>query len=795
MVNVLEKKRLVKTSKTPVKSHILNDTDLKKKLTSLTFVLPALVLGLIFLVYLPALPNGFVWDDHLRIENNGSLDAAVNIIKMFDPQQYVRIAAEPTFRPVVLILRFINHALWGGWAPGHHLINILLHMLVALLLYFVALRYLKNIWAACFTALFFGIHPLTTETVGIISFHADILAGIFFLTALLSYWNYRFTKKTYWFWITLGCYLLAALSKENAIILPAVILVAECFWQKEHPWPYRKHLMAFTGFLLVCAVFYLLRFKLYIPSMEYYSQVKQLPLPGALSTTGRLFLLYLSKIFWPLRLTAWEPFERSTALTMQGFCGILVLLLFVALLFRLLQRRNPTFFGGAWFLLLLLPMLQFIPTVSSVFAERWAYFPLMGVSLTLGALLLLLFNKDHLPHKKAIPLIVVTILILFGLRTSWRGPDLNNDLSLWQSALAADPDNHYVMGALGDIYMGRQQYDKALKVLHRANKIAPDDIYVLSVMAAVYSKTADYNQAVRFGGQAYSSNQVRKRRHLVNQLEPDVESGLCKVLCFSFLRLEQVDRAIYYGERGISVGRTNNELLYGLGQAYEKKKLYPKALSCYQKMLDYSDQQPADVYLAISRVNRAMERPADALPFLEQAYHLFPENLNIRLELASLYRTLGRNESALQLAGEAVTIDVDQLIAWSRNQPRSPAIVPRPQSIDLMNQIKILESQGNWTAAIPLLEQAQKLDPRWDQPYLDLGMACIQQNNYGKGLRYWLTGLKLNPHNPYYFVNLGHYFELRDDLQSTRKLWERALEIAPGLDELRASLQRLNNAN
>src|SRR5437763_3986226 len=81
-------------------------------------------------VYLNALHNPFVYDDHRMIVENMSIHSLQNI---------KAIVMHDVSRPLVNLSYAVDYANWGGAPLGFHLTTVLLHMLNVLLLFHIEL--------------------------------------------------------------------------------------------------------------------------------------------------------------------------------------------------------------------------------------------------------------------------------------------------------------------------------------------------------------------------------------------------------------------------------------------------------------------------------------------------------------------------------------------------------------------------------------------------------------------------------------------------------------------------------
>ncbi len=479
------------------------------------FLIPVLALIIVFLTYLPSFSNEFVWDDY-RIQDNPALKNPGRILDLFNPAKYSDTSDEPTYRPLVALARFLDVAVWGYWAPGHRLFNIVLFLIACWLLYWVAWRLFGNIYAAGLAALLFGLHPIQTEAVALIAFRADLLAGLFMLAAVLGYWEFRRNARLRHLLFVTGCYFLAMLGKETAVILPLLFLVFEIHF-RNHPdgafQPFKP--LPYLGLAAAGVVYAGLRFLVFVPAQEYLAESYPTGLPAAIGTAVRLFALYLAKFFYPVHLTVWEPFTRSVAFDGPATIGLLMVVLFLAVLIWFYLKDKTVCLGMLWFGVALAPVLQIVIKTPQPFAERWMFVPSMGIALGVAGLAFqihtsLQTTRRFPPYQTWMPVAVAgMILALLGYRTIFRTFDLKDDLSLWSAVVRVHPENPGTLVSLAGIHINRHDFGKALVYLEKAGRLNPADPLTLANLAGSLAIThyhlENYEQAAKHGEFALAS--------------------------------------------------------------------------------------------------------------------------------------------------------------------------------------------------------------------------------------------------------------------------------------------------
>lgn len=148
------------------------------------------------LVYLPAISTYFVSDDfaHLR-----AMRAPLRRIAW---DSLTRGQAGIFLRPVGFISLALDFRLFDHWAPGFHMISLVLHLsgVLALFLFCRATRLSQETLAVA--ALFFAVLPVNAEAVTWIACRFDQLATPALLWSLFAYVKFRHTNRVgyYGFW-------------------------------------------------------------------------------------------------------------------------------------------------------------------------------------------------------------------------------------------------------------------------------------------------------------------------------------------------------------------------------------------------------------------------------------------------------------------------------------------------------------------------------------------------------------------------------------------------------------------
>ena len=134
------------------------------------------------------------------------------------------------WHPLTSLSHMLDCQFYGLHAGGHHLTSVLLHAIVAILLFLVLLRMTGDFWPSAFVAAVFAIHPLRAESVAWVAERKDVLSGLFFMLTLWAYVGYA--RRPF----SLGRYLtvvllfaLGLMAKPMLVTLPFVLLLLD-YW-------------------------------------------------------------------------------------------------------------------------------------------------------------------------------------------------------------------------------------------------------------------------------------------------------------------------------------------------------------------------------------------------------------------------------------------------------------------------------------------------------------------------------------------------------------------------------------
>jgi hypothetical protein len=194
-----------------------------------------------FTVYLGTLDHDFHLDDQPNISQNSFIQ-----ISTLSLDEFLKAAfnGANNYRPVANVSFALNYYFHGMKVRGYHLVNIIIHLLASIMLFYfvkttlsisvVRKKYGETKFVPLFTALIWLAHPLDTQSVTYIVQRMNSMAAMFFIMAMLFYVKARLspekTKRIVFFSVSFVAGLLAFGTKQNTVTLPFFILLFEWFF-------------------------------------------------------------------------------------------------------------------------------------------------------------------------------------------------------------------------------------------------------------------------------------------------------------------------------------------------------------------------------------------------------------------------------------------------------------------------------------------------------------------------------------------------------------------------------------
>lgn len=494
-------------------------------------------------VYISVLPNQFAFDDELIILHNPLIRSLSNLPQIFALDYWGLGDTNIEYRPITITTYALNYALHGLHPFGYHLVNVILHALNSLLIFFIC-RYMfpNSVRFSILTALLFAVHPIHTEAVANVVGRAELLYTFFYLSAWLVHLKSKgLSGRTELRRVVLaGVLLLFGLgSKETSVTFLVVVIVFDLLFRGEERIKdvFRFRWKHYLVYFLITAEFIFIRIFL-VPLSKEISLIDNPlamldPVWRIINALYILFFKYLFLLFVPLHLS--PDYSYHAINLIDSFFDVrvgIILVLLAGVIVGLIwscrhQKYTPICFGGLFFAVTIAPVANILMSIGTIMGERLLYLPSLGFCLVLGFILSKLCQKIQL--KPVIIGLVILILGSYGTRTVIRNFDWYDNEHLFLSAVLVVPNSARVQQNVGAVYYKKGEKEKALSHFQKAIDIYPDNHKSYFGMGLVYEDGGKYNKAIEMYRQVIALNpedeETRLKLIFINHKHGDIDSA------------------------------------------------------------------------------------------------------------------------------------------------------------------------------------------------------------------------------------------------------------------------------
>ena len=445
----------------------------------------------------------------------------------------------------------INYQLSGIDVTSYHIVNLVIHIINAQLVYALTRLTLSTprlkinfseaqIGLFAFTvALLFVSHPVQTQAVTYIVQRLTSLCALLYLTSLVCYvrWRLDYSESASflqriaspWFAVSFVAAVLAMKTKEIAFTLPVIILLYEYTF---FGWPVRKLLGQMAPLLLTAVIIPYTVFSIQsggallsdVTSPAY--NIVRVTRWEYLYTQFSVILTYLRLLTLPFGQNLDYNYQINHSLAApRTFLSLLALLLLFSLALYLFIKSNrvaasageekeetqpanltipdaPLYrlaaFGIFWFFITL-SVESSIITIQDVIFEHRLYLPSFGFFLfvvscsVLGLKRLAPKTRDI---RSAVTSVAAILVLILTSATFARNSVWHDWPSIWGDTVKKSPEKPRPHLILGIGYYYRQEMDKALREYQQAAKLKPDYIEAYYNMGLVYKAKQQHAEAI-----------------------------------------------------------------------------------------------------------------------------------------------------------------------------------------------------------------------------------------------------------------------------------------------------------
>ena len=593
-----------------------------------------------FLVYANTLANGFVSDDHQQIEGNPYAHSFRYVGKIFTTTVWSFQGNEGRtnyYRPLMTFGYVLCDKAFQTYPFGFHLVNLFLNCLVVWLVFLICRKVFADDRLAVVAAILFAFHPVHSEAVAWVAAVTELQLAMFYL---LTFWFFlRLSdpetklRTPVFMWVS---FLLALLSKEQAVTLPALATVYEHFYREDrNRTKWNKKISRYAPLWLLSGAYLVFR----VIVLHGFAPVAQRPdltifqlVLSALALIGQ----YAAKLFWPHPLIAFYLFEKSASLADSNvLLGAVVAGLFLALFVILWKRARPYSFWLVWMAATLAPVLNVRWMAASALAERYLYVPSVGFCFLVAGGLLWFWDRAPrlrwaswartVAASSAVVLLALSCLLIIKRNRQWR-----DDEKLIVADLTAQPHASYLRANLGAIEWSRHNEGEAVRQWTIALVDKPDNAIALCNLGMAMIENKKFADAESFLKKAI---EVRPR-----YAAPHINLGRL------YGELERPADAESEYRRAIEISPLNTDARNRLGAFYQSAGRVSEAEEQFRESLDAGPT--IEAWNGLGDVLLVLGRKDDAATAWRNVVELSAFDEHARVQLGQLYQSQGRDAEA-----------------------------------------------------------------------------------------------------------------------------------------------------
>ena len=649
-----------------------------------TFPVTIILAFIAFLIYANALQAPFVFDDLLNITLNHHIR-----LNAITADSITNILDNPGHRFVADLTMALNYYFHGQNVMGFHMVNIIIHIITALLVFRIGRETLrlcgrKNDLSAFLAAVLWLVNPVHTQSVTYTVQRMNSLAAMFFLLALFCYIQARIRtldgrKGIYIFVLYLLCLINALLglaSKENAAALPLMLLLYEWYFFQHNSfrWLVKQAWWIGLAVLMIFALafFYLGASPVRTLLATYHGQ--NFTMGQRLLTEPAVVIYYFCLLLFPhpnrLKLLYDFPVSStffsppSTILAIMGVFSLIAGGIF-------LSRKQPLLsFAVFWFLGTLI-IESTVLGLSLIFEHR-TYLPSIFLFIALTELLV------KPPQTRVLAVMALLMLIVTGcFWTCRRNYVWDDTLRFWHDNAEKSPNAPKVNNNLGQALLGSGENEQAAAYFKKALKYDP------------YLEDARVNLGV------------------------------------ALERLGRPEPAEAQYRRVLAMNPANTEARFNLALELKKQGDTDDAVTQLEALLSY-DPDNTIAMLNLGATLMGQGKNARALNWLQKAASLDSKDTRIINNLGLALSRLGRNDEALTVFRQGLSGD-----------SRNPIL---HNSLGL-----VLLDQGRYTEATREFKLAVAADPDLIEAHNNLGLAAERQGETEQAIKFYNRALEVSP--------------------------------------------------
>ena len=686
------------------------------------------------------------------------------------------------WHPLTWISHMLDFQIFGLWAGGHHLTSLFIHIVNALLLFFLFRKMTGDLWQSAFVAALFALHPLHIQSVAWISERKDVLSGFFWMLTLLAY--VRYVRRPGWIAYVgvLIFFILGLLSKPMVVTLPFVMLLLDY-------WPLNRiQLTGLENNLRLKAFFVLLREKIPLfllaaasAGITFYVQQKGgavqlfdvVPLANRIYNIPISYIIYIIKTVFPFKLAAFYPYPNGFP-WWEVIAAILTLLAGTVLTIRLMPRYPYIIVGWLFFIGTLVPVIGFVQVGVQSMADRYMYLPMIGLLIIAAwGIPELISNWRH--NRFCLSATAILGVVILSVVTWKQTGYWKNSLSLFSHAIEVTENNFVAHANLGTALKKDGENDQAIFHFRKSLAIRPNQSDVYMALGLALDEKGNAEEALA----------CLEKSVLLDPEYYDAQYNLGTIL----LKKGEWDQAISHLKKATRLDSDSDQAQFNLANAFFQKKQYQSALIHAQKAIDLNPEHEK-AYLIAGAILFSQDNYQKALKYFNSVLSLNPSSAEAFQYSGTIFLKQKQIGNALEAFKNALIHDPENKEARQLIQQIDAKLAAAEQAIlqkikngpdnpGLHLQLgKIYQAQNLNTSAVEQFKLAITRHPESigiDALYA-LAALHADQGHYETAISWMKQAISLQPLQPAHYYNIACLYA-RQDIPDKALIWlKKALD-------------------
>ncbi len=514
------------------------------------------------------------YDDNCYVTDNRVVQAGVTGEGL--KWAFCRLQGEHTYwHPLSWVSHMVDCQLFGLRPAGHHLVNLLFHLLNTILVFLVFRRLTGAFWRCAVLAGLFALHPLQVDTVAWVAERKNLLSACFWLLTMWAYVRYTERPGAARYVAVLVLYALGLMCKPVLVTLPLVLLLLDY-------WPLRRFelaapqatVRAFGRLGWEKAPLLLLAGASCLITMASHTRLgafgggPALPMHLRIENALVSYVRYIGKTIFPTNLAVLYPYPDAWPMWVVALCS-LVLILVSGLALWAVRSRPYLFVGWLWFLGVLVPFIGVVQAGEQAMADRFMYLPILGLFLVV------IWGADDLPGAAwpqrrrclagAAALAIAGCVVLTGLQLRhWQDSE-----SLFRHAIEVTSGNYTAYDGLGAALDARGRTDEALACYAESVRLKPRYAEGQYDFGSLLMRMGRLDEAVRHLTAAVQANPAFAHAHIN--------------LGNALLHQGKLDQAAVHLNRAVHLTPDDPEAHYNLGTVLVMQAKLDQAAACFSE--------------------------------------------------------------------------------------------------------------------------------------------------------------------------------------------------------------------